>query len=161
MCDPVTPPLRDAPLSEQVDLQTADAAMRQIWDEWWTFYVNHFRGPRIGLSVADQMAFYEIAQPILRRLASAQAVPAPPAGTSESPWQDISTAPTDGTPVWAICMEAQSPAARVSYYAPARGAWLVISPPEKFVVPGPNRWWPTHWRPLDPPSRHQTKGGEA
>lgn len=50
----------------------ADAAMVLIWKEFHQFYTAHFRGPDIGLSAADQMAFYEIAQPILRTLAASQ-----------------------------------------------------------------------------------------
>jgi hypothetical protein len=49
----------------------ADQAMRQIWKEWFEFYQAHFRGPGIVISAADQAAFYEIAQPILRKIASA------------------------------------------------------------------------------------------
>lgn len=55
-------------MSKKYDKE-ADAAMVRIWKEWRTFYLAHFRGPGIGLSAADQMAFYEIAQPILRDLA--------------------------------------------------------------------------------------------
>lgn len=47
----------------------ADEAMNRIWKEWFQFYQRHFRGSGIALSAADQMAFYEIAQPILRELA--------------------------------------------------------------------------------------------
>jgi hypothetical protein len=48
----------------------ADEAMREIWSRWFTFYSNHFRGGGIAISAADQMAFEEIAQPILRGLVS-------------------------------------------------------------------------------------------
>ena len=47
----------------------ADEAMREIWRQWFEFYGKHFRGSGIAISAADQMAFYEIAQPILRKLA--------------------------------------------------------------------------------------------
>lgn len=47
----------------------ADEAMKQIWKEWFEFYQAHFRKEGIAISAADQMAFYEIAQPILRDLA--------------------------------------------------------------------------------------------
>jgi hypothetical protein len=46
----------------------ADLAMQEIWKEWWNFYQAHFRGDGIAISAADQMAFYEIAQPIMRKL---------------------------------------------------------------------------------------------
>jgi hypothetical protein len=49
--------------------QKADMAMQRIWKEWFEFYSKHFRAPGIAISGADQMAFYEIAQPILRDLA--------------------------------------------------------------------------------------------
>ena len=47
----------------------ADDAMKRIWKEWFDFYQAHFRADGIAISYADQMAFYEIAQPILRDLA--------------------------------------------------------------------------------------------
>ncbi len=50
--------------------ERADAAMRQLWKEWFRFYNEHFRPPGIAISGADQMAFYEIAQPIMRKLAA-------------------------------------------------------------------------------------------
>ncbi len=46
----------------------ADQAMKQIWAEWHAFYRAHFRASGVGISAADQMAFYEIAQPILHKL---------------------------------------------------------------------------------------------
>lgn len=49
----------------------ADKAMQEIWSEWLAFYNAHFRGTNIAISAADQMAFYEIAQPKLRALARA------------------------------------------------------------------------------------------
>jgi hypothetical protein len=49
--------------------QVADEAMQQIWKEWFNFYSKHFRGCEFSISTADQVAFYEIAQPILRKLA--------------------------------------------------------------------------------------------
>lgn len=48
----------------------ANAAMNQIWNEWFSFHERHFRAPNLRISMADQIAFYEIAQPILRRLAA-------------------------------------------------------------------------------------------
>lgn len=48
--------------------EAADKAMREIWSLWFQFYDRHFRAPGIKISMADQMAFYEIAQPIMRRL---------------------------------------------------------------------------------------------
>lgn len=47
----------------------ADNAMREIWREFYAFYDGHFRAPGVGLSMADQRAFEEIAQPLLRELA--------------------------------------------------------------------------------------------
>lgn len=49
----------------------SDEAMQEIWREWFEFYQRHFRGKGIAISAADQMAFYEIAQPKLRKLAAA------------------------------------------------------------------------------------------
>ncbi len=49
--------------------KSADAAMRKLWRKWFEFYRDHFRGSDIAISAADQMAFYEIAQPIMRGLA--------------------------------------------------------------------------------------------
>ena len=50
--------------------KAADEAMQKIWAEWFRFYQKHFRGPGITISAADQMAFYEIAQPLMRSLAA-------------------------------------------------------------------------------------------
>lgn len=55
-------------MSAQSD-KAADAAMVEIWKDWFNFYHKHFRGPGIAISMADQMCFYEIAQPKLRQLA--------------------------------------------------------------------------------------------
>lgn len=46
--------------------QAADAAMNELWTRWLAFYQAQHRP---ALSMADQMAFYEIAQPLLRALA--------------------------------------------------------------------------------------------
>lgn len=59
---------RKLAMSEKSDL-LADNVMTDIWKEWFHFYQNHFRARGIRLSYADQMAFYEIAQPKLRSLA--------------------------------------------------------------------------------------------
>jgi hypothetical protein len=48
----------------------ADEAMRAIWQNWFSYYDRHFRGRGIAISMADQQAFFEIAQPILRELVS-------------------------------------------------------------------------------------------
>lgn len=56
-------------MSKESD-RLADEAMMQIWKKWYEFYTEHFRAKDIGISYADQMAFYEIAQPLLRDLAS-------------------------------------------------------------------------------------------
>lgn len=50
----------------------ADKAMREIWAEWFTFYQAHFRSNGVAISAADQMAFYEIAQPKMFALVSAR-----------------------------------------------------------------------------------------
>lgn len=61
-------------------------------------------------------------------------------------WHDISTAPQDGTTFLAIMAKAYSPRATLckvedgKFFSPSQG--------EKFVVPGWNQWWPTHWMPL-------------
>lgn len=49
--------------------KAADNAMRKIWREFYKFYDSHFRLEGIDLSMADQRAFEEIAQPVLRSLA--------------------------------------------------------------------------------------------
>lgn len=48
----------------------ADEAMTEIWKQWFQFYQAHFRGHGIAISAADQIAFYEIARPIMRALAT-------------------------------------------------------------------------------------------
>lgn len=48
----------------------ADKTMREIWAEWFGFYQKHFRAHGVAISAADQMAFYEIAQPKLFKLVS-------------------------------------------------------------------------------------------
>lgn len=53
----------------------ADKTMCEIWSEWFAFYQKHFRGNGITISAADQMAFYEIAQPKLFALVRSQNVP--------------------------------------------------------------------------------------
>lgn len=46
----------------------ADEATLRIWSEWFQYYSNHYRGAGITISMADQQAFFEIAQPIVRSL---------------------------------------------------------------------------------------------
>ena len=71
--------LYDAPPAASADaVREADEAMKRIWSEWFTFYTKHFRG-NVAISAADQMAFYEIAQPILRALSAPVAGAASPA----------------------------------------------------------------------------------
>lgn len=55
-------------MSEATD-KAADKVMLEIWSEWYRFYTGHFRKAGVVISAADQMAFYEIAQPKLRALA--------------------------------------------------------------------------------------------
>jgi hypothetical protein len=57
----------------------ADQAMRDIWEQWFQFYQAHFRADGIAISAADQIAFYEIAQPILRGLVAGATAPYDPA----------------------------------------------------------------------------------
>jgi Lar family restriction alleviation protein len=64
-------------------------------------------------------------------------------------WQPIETAPKDGTVILAVTVEAANPSARMSWFE--NGVWVRIWKPEKFVIPGPVRWWPTHWQPLPNP----------
>lgn len=61
-------PPKPAPDALRPSNNIADKAMHRIWKEWFKFYERHFRGPNIRVSMAEQMAFYEIAQPILRGL---------------------------------------------------------------------------------------------
>ncbi|XHE12444.1 hypothetical protein PCC82_11665 [Agrobacterium deltaense] len=71
-------------------------------------------------------------------------------------WHDISTAPQDGTTFLAIMAKAYSPRATLckvedgKFFSPSQG--------EKFVVPGWNQWWPTHWMPL-PAAPAKQEGG--
>lgn len=51
----------------------ADEEMRRLWKQFHEFYTGSFRPPAVGLSMADQHAFYEIAQPIMRSLAKVKA----------------------------------------------------------------------------------------
>lgn len=51
----------------------ADAAVKKIWADWFTFHEGHFRQTGIKISAADQMAFYEIAQPVMRSIVAPQA----------------------------------------------------------------------------------------
>ncbi|QCM10317.1 hypothetical protein CFBP6625_08130 [Agrobacterium tumefaciens] len=73
-------------------------------------------------------------------------------------WQDISTAPQDGTTFLAIMAKAYSPRATLckvedgKFFSPSQG--------EKFVVPGWNQWWPTHWMPL-PAAPSKQEGGDV
>lgn len=48
----------------------ADAVMKKLWAEWFEHYQTAYRGAGVGISAADQMAFYEIAQPLLRSLST-------------------------------------------------------------------------------------------
>lgn len=66
-----------------------------------------------------------------------------------SGWQPIETAPTDGTVILAVTVEAACPHARLSWFENGAGARLWKA--DKFAGSGPTRWWPTHWMPLPPP----------
>ena len=76
-------------------------------------------------------------------------------------WLPIETAPKDGTVVLAVTVDAQNPGVRMSWLEGDR--WMTTGKPEKFVVSGPHRWWPTHWRPLPQPpalATHHQEGRE-
>lgn len=55
----------------------ADEAMNAIWRDWFSYYERHFRGPGIAISMADQQAFFEIAQPVIRNLLFSFGEPTP------------------------------------------------------------------------------------
>ncbi|KRA63073.1 hypothetical protein [Rhizobium sp. Root651] len=61
-------------------------------------------------------------------------------------WQPIETAPKDGSTFLAVMAEAYSPRTTLCKFE--NGGFLSPSQGEKFVVPGWNQWWPTHWMPL-------------
>lgn len=65
---------------------------------------------------------------------------------SENTWMPIESAPEDGTVVLAVCADAQYPSARIAWWD-GKG-WVRLWKPEKFVVDGHSRWWPTHWQPV-------------
>ncbi len=50
-------------------MNTPDDVVREIWKRWFKFYTDHFRAASLPLSYADQMAFYEIAEPLVRGMA--------------------------------------------------------------------------------------------
>ena len=87
-------------------------------------------------------------QPAHGTSATERATPAP--AENLVGWQPIDTAPTDGREVRGITFDAQSPAAVVTKFVD--GKWLTESKGEKFVAPGWNRWWPTHWQPIGDPA---------
>ncbi|NSY95783.1 DUF551 domain-containing protein [Agrobacterium tumefaciens] len=64
-------------------------------------------------------------------------------------WQPIETAPKDGTTFIAVMAEAYRP--RATLCKLKDGKFLSPSQGEKFVVPGWNQWFPTHWMPLPTP----------
>ncbi|NTA36825.1 hypothetical protein [Agrobacterium salinitolerans] len=61
-------------------------------------------------------------------------------------WQPIETAPKDGSAFLAVMAKAYSPRATLCKFQD--GKFLSPSQGEKFVLPGWNQWWPTHWMPL-------------
>lgn len=94
----------------------------------------------------------------LDKVAAALFVPSPSIREAME-WRDIETAPKDGSKFLAICAEAQTPKANISWW---QDGWFTVSKPEKFVAPGPHRWWPTHWMPLDAlPAPPSTPAGES
>lgn len=48
----------------------ADGAMKRIWTDWLAYHNAQFAGRKYYITAADQMAFYEIAQPVMRSLAA-------------------------------------------------------------------------------------------
>lgn len=75
-------------------------------------------------------------------------------------WQTMDSGPTDATPIWGICMEAQSPKPLITWCID--GKWLTFSRGEKFVSAGLHRWWPTHWTAIAPlPAGPSFKDGGA
>lgn len=64
----------DGVAGEEFAHSCADAAMKLIWAKWYNFYHSHFRADGVGISAADQEAFYEIAQPIMRSLSTVKGV---------------------------------------------------------------------------------------
>lgn len=78
---------------------------------------------------------------------------------ARSKWQDISTAPQDGSVVLGVTVEAQRPAVRITWFDADVGKWMSTGKLEKFVLQ-PHRWWPTHWVPLpQPPSSQENTNG--
>lgn len=61
-------------------------------------------------------------------------------------WLPIETAPKDGRTFLAVMAKAYSPRATLCKFED--GKFLSPSQGEKFVLPGWNQWWPTHWMPL-------------
>ena len=133
-------------------MTTSDVSDTRISDERLRHFIAYvdLMGPHSDLCV-DAWEAKAMATEIL-----ASRHPQPVKEPAE--WQEISTAPTDGTPVWAISMDAQSPAPRVSWFDPD-GRWVRVHTAEKFVASGPVRWWPTHWKPIHASER--SKEGEA
>ena len=73
-------------------------------------------------------------------------------------WQSMGTAPKDGTTFIAVMAEAYSPRATLCKFDD--GKFLSPSLGEKFVVPGWNQWWPTHWMAL-PAAPAKQEGGDV
>lgn len=82
-----------------------------------------------------------------------------PAPAGEDGWRTIETAPKDGSTFLAIMAKAYSPKATLCKFAD--GKFLSPSQGEKFVLPGWNQWWPTHWRPLPAPLALSRKPSDA
>ena len=72
-------------------------------------------------------------------------------------WQSIETAPKDGSTFLAVMAKAYSPRATLCKFQD--GKFLSPSQGEKFVLPGWNQWWPTHWMPL-PAAPAKQEGGK-
>lgn len=86
---------------------------------------------------------------------------APPALSAQvqdvAGWQPIETAPKDGSTFLAVMAKAYSPRATLCKFED--GKFLSPSQGEKFVLPGWNQWWPTHWMPLPAaPAKQEGKG---
>lgn len=72
-------------------------------------------------------------------------------------WQDISSAPKDGTCVLVIDMRCENPEAGIAWFV--QDVWSAVEPGHG--VPRTAMYWhnPTHWRPLPEPP-HAKEGGE-
>ena len=135
----------------EIDADVLAAIMRfdKAARDWGWQEDQGYDGTRIGESRAE----YEAAQ-IHLMLSAAKAIQAE---RDKSQWQDISTAPKDGTEIYVYCGPAWSgrgPLVRTAW----RGYWQ-----NEFLNGGsPSNFVPTHWMPLpSPPTHASTKAIEG